>query len=421
MKRIAIIIFSLLLLFLTLIWVTYTIRKNRIEKQYVSQASTGILSIAVDDLILDNVSQFLSFDTDATGVEGGEDWIKKIVWNAGISIPARVILFNTAPQKSQFYGILAVSNYDDCFSFFANHYPKAISFVDKTQGTVRVDINKYIKVLFDRNYLVYTIGLDHKSDFNELQSLLSKRDSWVKIGSFKGFEHALSKKHIGYVLKDNSLMLEATVKKNRTDLSGKWHLSENIDQNLEVRSMDTTDQIVTLWSLLPLNDVPVLSHLMSKYTGLDPEQLKKNYANYLDLQIKADSIIQRDTSIAYAYDDDFNAVEEIKIQENAVPYIVNTWKYNASLATALPSKMFYQFHKTHVDAYLFNTTSERPPAQIQNERTQNPFYCFINFEEWPAKWSIYPFSKLKDKKVKAKVTTTLLDKKTLAIKGEITY
>ncbi|KKX47362.1 hypothetical protein L950_0226845 [Sphingobacterium sp. IITKGP-BTPF85] len=56
---------------------TYTVRKNRIEKQYVSQSSTGILSIAVDDLLLDNVSQLLSFDTRSTGIEGGEDLIKK--------------------------------------------------------------------------------------------------------------------------------------------------------------------------------------------------------------------------------------------------------------------------------------------------------------------------------------------------------
>lgn len=421
MKRISIIICSLLLLFLTLIWVTYIVRKNRIENQYVSKSSTGILSIAVDDLLLDNVSQLLNFDTHSTGLEGGENWIKKIVWNAGISIPARVFLFNTAQQKSQFYGILAISNYDDCFSFFANQYPEAINFVDKKQGIVRVDVNKQIKVLFDRKHLVYKLGFDHNSDFNELQSLLKNQDSWVQVGSFKGFEHALTKKHIGYVLKDSSLIVEAIVKKHRTDISGKWFLSDNIDQNLEVRKMDTTNQIVTFWSLLPLHDVPVLSQLISKYTGLDQEQLKKNYANYLDLQIKTDSIIQKDSSIAYTYDDDFNAIEEIEIKEMAVPYIIHTWKYNAALAASLPAKMFYQFHKTHIDTYLLNTTSELPPDRTQNERTQHPFYCFIDFKAWPEKWTISPFSRLKDNKVRAKLTTTFLDKNILAIKGEITY
>lgn len=421
MKRITIIICSLLLLLLTVIWVTYTIRKNRIEKQYVSKTSTGILSIAVDDLLLDNISQLFSFDTTSTGIEGGDGLIKKIIWNAGISIPARVFLFSTDTQKSQFYGILAVSNYDDCFSFFANQYPKAINFVDKKQGLVSVAIDKHIKVLFDRTHLIYTLGLDNNTDFTELQSLLNSRDSWVQIGSFKGFEHALTKKHIVYALKDKSLMVEATVKKHKTDISGQWMLSESIEQNLQVRKIDTTNQIVTLWSLLPLNDIPVLSHVMSKYTGLDQEQLKKNYTNYLDLQIKTDSVIQKDTSIAYAYDDDFNAIEEIKVQEITVPHITHTWKYNAPLEASLPSKMFYQFHKTHIDTYLFNTTSELSPDRIQNERTQNPFYCFIDFAVWPAKWSIYPFNKLKEKNVKAKVITTLLDKKTLAIKGEITY
>nr|WP_315394532.1 hypothetical protein [uncultured Sphingobacterium sp.] len=421
MKRITIIICSLLLILISFLWVTYTVRKNRIEKQYVSQSSTGILSIAVDDLLLDNVSKLLSFDTRSTGIEGGEDLIKKIVWNSGISIPARLFLFSTDTQKNQFCGILAVSNYDDCFSFFANQYPKAINFVDKKQGIVSVNIAKQIKVLFDHNHLVYSIGLDPNSDFNELHALLKNQDAWVQIGSFKGFEHALTKKHIGYALKDKSLMAEATVTKHKTDITGQWLLSESIEQNLQVRKIDTANQIVTFWSLLSLNDLPLLSQIMSKYTGFNQEQLKKNYANYLDLEIKTDSVIQKDTSIAYAYDDDFNAIEEIKVTEIAVPYIVHTWKYNEPLAASLPGKMFYQFHKAHIDSYLLNTTSERSPDRIQNERTQHPFYFFIDFNAWPEKWTIYPFSKLKQSKVSATMTTTLMDKNKLAIKGEITY
>jgi hypothetical protein len=401
--------------------VTYTVRKNRIEKQYISQSSTGILSIAIDDLLLDNVSQLLNFDTRSTRIKGGEHWIKKIVWNSGISIPARLFLFSTDTQKNKFCGILDISNYDDCFSFFANQYPKAINFVDKKQGIVSVSVNKHIKVLFDRNHLVYSLGLDHDSDFNELHSLLKNQDAWVEIGSFKGFEHAMTKKHIRYVLKDKSLMAEATVKKHKTEITGQWMLSESIAQNFQVRKIDTANQIVTLWSLLSLNDLPILSYMMSKYTGLNQEQLKKNYANYLDLQIKTDSVIQKDTSIAYAYDDDFNTIEEIKVTEIAVPYIIHTWKYNEPLAASLPGKMFYQFHKAHIDSYLLNTTSELAPDRIQNQKTQHPFYCFIDFKAWPEKWAIYPFNKLKESKVRVIMTTTLLDKNQLAIKGEITY
>lgn len=421
MKRIAIIIGTLLLLIVGLMWTIYTVRKNKADAQYVSKSSTSVLSFAVDDLLLDNVSSLLSWKKTPKGTKHEETWIKKIIFDAGISIPARIYLFTIAPQKTQFYGILSVKNYDECFSFFADHFPDRVNFVNKENGTVTVDINKHIKILFDHNNLIYNIAPEHSSDFQDLQSLLLQPHTWDQIGSFEGYEHALSNKHICYVQKDKRLRIEATVTKHKTEIEGKWLLAQNLGDNFQVRAMDTTNQTLTFWSLLPLKEVPVLSYLMSKYTGLNQELLNRSYSNYFDLQLKADHTLQRDSSISYLYDDDFNAVEKIQVKELTVPNIVHSWKYNKSLEESLPNEMFYKFRKKQIDQYLLNTTLNTFPDQVQNKQTLYPLYCFIDFGTWPETWNVSLFKKLKEDKAKATIMTTLENQSTLSIKGQINY
>jgi GR25 family glycosyltransferase involved in LPS biosynthesis len=421
MKRIAIIICSLLFLICVLGWTVYMVRKNKIEKQYVSKESTSVLSIAVDDLLLDNISSLLSKGDQSPDVKSKEIWIKSLILDAGISIPARIFLFNTADQKNKFYGILAIKNYEDCFSFFANHYPKGIKFINKEKGIVSVMIGKHIQILFDRNRFIYKIAFDNSSETADLESLLHHTDTWTQIGDLKGFEHVLSKKHINYVQKDKSLKIEASIGKNKTEIDGEWLLSQNIDQELQIRAMDTTNQTLTFWSLVHLKDIPILTHLMNKYTGLNEAQLAQNYSNYFDLQIKADPTTQRDTSITYEYDEDFNAVEAKKIQELRVPHIIQAWKYNKSLEESLPNNMFYQFHKMKAGQYLLQTTSDNFINQIESKPTSYPFYCFIDFKTWPEEWTLSLFKNLKDNKVQATIMTTLQDQKKLSIKGQINY
>lgn len=420
MKKIAIIIGTLLLLIFVMLWTIYTVRKNKIDTQYVSKSSTSVLSFAVDDLLLDNISSLFSSNNTPKGTKPKETWIKKIIFDAGISIPARIYLFNIDQRKTQFYGILAVKNYDNCFSFFTDHFPGSVNFVNKENGTVSVDISKHIKILFDHHNLVYKITPEPGSTFEDLQSLLQPH-TWEQIGSLEGFEYTSSKKHICYAQKDKRLKIEATVSKHKTEIEGKWLLSQNLAHDFQVRAMDTTHQTITFWSLLPLDEVPLLSYLMGKYTGLNQEQLNSNFANYIDLQMKADYTMQRDSSITYTYDDDFNPVEETQVQERTVPNITHAWKYSKSLATALPYKMFYQFHKKQIDPYLLNSTSERFPDQAFSKQTQYPLYCFVDFETWPEIWSVSIFKKLKEDKVKATITTELQNKNELHIGGQIRY
>ena len=422
MKKTAIILGAFVLLTIGVMVTIYTVRKSKIEEQYVSESSTSVLSFAIDDLLLDNISSLITFNKSSSNeVKESDDWRKKIIWNAGISIPARMYLFTLPQSDKQFYGIIDIKNYDNCFSFFATYFPESINFIDKEQEIVSVSISKHLKLVFNRNHLVYQLTEQNNTGFKELQALLQTPESWSKVGSLKGFEHALSKKHISYVQKDRMLKIEAIVSKNKTEIDGEWILSQRLKDNFLIREMDTANQTIRFWSLLPLEEIPALSYFMTKYSGLNQEKLIANYSNYFDLQLKDDLITQRDSSITYSYDDDFNEIEEISIQEQKIPNIQLTWKYNAILKESIPTSMFYKFHKQEIDSYLVSTTLETPIKQIKSISTLHPLYCSIDFGKWPEIWSLSILENLKNKKVKAEVITTLKNEKTLSIKGLVTY
>ncbi|NQD71189.1 hypothetical protein HP439_10695 [Sphingobacterium shayense] len=421
MKKTAIIIGILLILIFGSIWTLYTVRQHNTDQQYVSKSSTSILSIAVDDLILDNLWYLSSRSSKSAEIESDSEQIKSFIFDAGIPLPARIYLFGLPAQDGQFYGILALNNFVKCFSFFASHYPDKINFIDKQKSIVSVNLNARLKVIFNDEYLIYQIGLDEQEGFSNLQTLLMNPENWSQIGTLEGFGHLKSKKHLSYVQKYDEFVLEATVGKNRTILNGTWRLKQELGNEVIVRDIDTLRQTLTFWSILPLQETPILAYLMQKYTGLDRQQLDSNYGNYFDLQVKSDSVVQNDSSIIYTYDDEFNALEELQVQQHNVPNIVHAWKCKEVLQASLPDKMFYRFHKEDRGTYFVNSTLDSLTTSVSSKETPFPFYCFVDFQTWPGQWDISLFKTLKAHNLKARIITQKKNKRTLSIKGEILY
>lgn len=419
MKRFASIAGLLLLFIISSLWIIYVVREQKADNQHVSSASTSILSIAVDDLLLEHISSILPKSRKNEPSETSKFWVKEILFNAGINVPARIQLFTMPAQEARLYGILALSNYDNCFSFFANRFPEDIRFVDKEKGLISVAIDKHVNVLFDRNAIVYKLSLEADSNFDDLQSILSAPESWRKIGSFKEFEYAKSNKHVAYVLKDGSLKMAASVFKNNTEITGEWLLSQDMQADFKIRDMDTTKQSLTFWTALPFSEVPQLTTLLRKFIELEPTLA--NSSSYLDLQIKSDTVLQQDTSIVYAYDADFNVVEELQINEVVVPNISLALGYNDVLADKFPNTLFYKFQKKRVGEYLLNTTSTSSSQKGNSKKTKQPLYLYIDFERWPEDWEASIFRKLKEAKVRARILTERQSKKKLLIKGEVSY
>src|SRR5690606_13316510 len=160
-------------------------------------------------------------------------------------------------------------------------------------------INPYVHLLFDRDHLVYRIGLDPNRDQQDLQELLSQPGSWTQISSFAGFGEPLSKQHISYFQTDGKLRLGARFAGAEIQLSGQWELSQELNTHLFIRDIDTTRQALTFWNLIPFTEIPARGQLLNRVLALQVETLAHPY---FDLQIKDAHVRQLDSSITYTYD-----------------------------------------------------------------------------------------------------------------------
>lgn len=421
MKRIALIIGTLLLLAVGILVSIFWIRKSKAEQQLVSNQSTQIISIAVDDMVVDNLSSLLSWNTSSSEGERKEKWLKKIVFDAGIYIPSRIFLFNQTAKKDSFYGIVALESYDDCFTFFANHFPEEMNFIDKEKGIVHVAVSKYFQLIFDREHVVYSFSMKEDKGFQELANLLRHRERWTTVATLKGFEALNAKKHIAYVQKDQKLKIEATINNGVALIQGQWKLQKELKSDFQVQDLAADKEIIRCWNLLDAAEIPLFANILRDFSGLQPPEFNKHYGNYFDLQVNDDYFTQHDTSIAYVYDDDFNATEEKQVNDVQVPKIIQAWKYDATWAQELPDRLFYKFYTYNFGGYLFQSTASNLSHTNNLIKTAYPFYAFVDFGKMPESWDIPLLQRLKKAQVKAKLKTKVQTSNTLSLEGKITY
>src|SRR5690606_19281066 len=116
MKRTLWIIAMVLVIAAGTIVALYLFRKNKALKQYIHPQSHAVVSIAVDDLLLDNISSVFTQRTDSTPSASGfltfENWT-----NAGIYIPAHIHFFSLKDHPLTFYTIQKITSPEKWSSF----------------------------------------------------------------------------------------------------------------------------------------------------------------------------------------------------------------------------------------------------------------------------------------------------------------
>src|SRR5690606_15547392 len=109
MKRTLWIIAMVLVIAAGTIVALYLFRKNKALKQHIHPQSQAVVSIAVDDLLLDNMSSVFTQRTDSTPSASRslalENWT-----NAGIYIPAQIHFFSLKDHPLTFYTIQKITS-----------------------------------------------------------------------------------------------------------------------------------------------------------------------------------------------------------------------------------------------------------------------------------------------------------------------
>lgn len=418
MKRVILIIISCILTLILIGVAAYFVRKQQANKQFVSAQSSAILSVAVDELILDNLGTLLKkTDKPSTDKEKSVSNAKNFFFNTGLNIPARIFLFSVPKHADQLFGILAVNNYEKCLAYFMENHKDGLELVDKNTGTVTVKLSKQMVCLFNKEYLVYGLSALEEIHATQLSQLISETDSLVPVNRLANVNPAVFKAHLVYSRMDESLNLQAHLSNQKVTIDGQWKLRNNTDAQFNIRKLDTTNNILSFWSSLPLAEFPALGQFLGKYASLDKDSLATSYGGYMDIEVKAGSSMQTDTILTYEYDDSFNAIEQKEIRQTAVPNIIHVWNNANGIAQFLPDNMFYQFHKKETEGYVINSTMDIETISLNQVSSTHPFFLQVDFTNWPDQWTLGPINKLKEQKLKLNLQGERKADNSIHIKG----
>ncbi|MBD1434395.1 hypothetical protein H8B06_16300 [Sphingobacterium sp. DN00404] len=398
----------------------YLFRKNQALDQYVHPNSQAVVSIAVDDLLLDNMAQFFKQRTDSivptSGLLDIQNW-----WRAGIHIPAQIHFFTLKDNPLTFFTIQKIAKPEKWEAFLKEHSIDAVQVTEHDgQRLSFVHLASGTDVLYDDEYLLLRLTAMKQEQDNAMQAIWEAMNNWVYVSDFQFLPAENSKAHIAYRHTDGTFQLFANVSDGHVALSGDWHLTTDAPVISKIRKQETNNSFMSLWSTLSPTETPFIIRSLSIFSDVEPDMWVNHSYDYVDLFISSDITTQQDTIVTYDYDADFNSVEKKEIQEIPVPVIENVWKGDAQLAAALPEKLFYRFYHNIRDSLIILSTKKDTQFTPLFVDTSSPFQLKVDFRHLPSSWNNM-LRPLQEQAFQIAVETSIVDKNTLGISGSIRY
>lgn len=401
----------------------YLFRKNRALDQYVHSKSQAIVSVALDDLLLDNFDQLFRSRTQDTFGDKSPLLDVKNWWKAGISIPAQLHFFSLSNDPFTFFTIQRIDNIGKWEAFLNKYANDSVHAIDDAPELRLAHFPLLMTTLYNEHYALFRIGLSKPDSVEEMKVIWSEEKDWVYVRNLPFHSTKKTNAHLTYRDIDGTSQLFADIAENRISLSGHWQLTTEIPtDNMQVRKpKEHTNLFLSFWSMLPLAQTPVITNFLSAVSGIEETKLIDNSYGYTDLFIGNNMIMQQDTIVVYDYDEDFNSIERKEIQEISVPLIESVWKGNEQLVFSLPNKLFYKLSKTYTDSLILLSTDGRVEFSPTFETTSSPFYLLVDFKNIPGSWNGSIVRSLQQRDAKIEISTSSSDRITLEIDGCITY
>lgn len=405
MKKGLWILFSIILLALVSLTATYFIRKHKADQQLVALNSKEIISISIDDILLDNLSQV--FKSQDSRDQDSSDYLQlKDILNSGLAIPAKIYLFALDEYPGNLYSIQRLKDSVKWQKFWTSYAPNS----------------SHLTAVTDQDFVLFRMSLKASESIQDMQNIFSGKKQWTQLKNVN-FVHPKEKSHIDYSRKDESLNLSAQIKDQNVKISGTYSLAQEIPQIEPTQtriSPFTENTFLSFWNALPLKEIPWMTSALNKFAAIDTDLLAQN-ANYCDLFISEQTTTQTDTIVAYEYDDDFNSIETKQVQQISVPIIQSAWKGSQELETILPETLFYKFYKqSFKDIYYLSTDTLSRKKTVWNAHNSS-LGLAINFDKLPQAWQNGILSILKNKQTKISIQGKLVDNKKIELQGEIQY
>lgn len=377
-------------------WGIYIIRQQQSYQSFVHKKSRALLTISLDDILL---NQF--FDKWQTAPKGGQDFAKKLnkLKDNGIDIKANVFLFSLEDSAKNFYAFFDLKDEKQFLTFLKEGLA-----VDAIENNAAPGVNyayqeaNKIAFVWKGDELLVGLGfnLDKKKD--EMLQLIQSNSERISIEHFIDRPSELTRASLRYSNISTNNFIEFDLKGSRIEIAGELQSNTwNFPQEYLVRELEKENYISKGWINFPnqrlkttiksiLTDLPVAADSIMAHANGD----------YLDIEILNSQVIQTDTIINYAVNDNFETVAEKTPYESKVPNVSLSIRGDAELSKFLPDKLFYQwFQRKDELSYLLSTASAKDNLQSKYTKTNSLSYVAIHLADWPDALKVTPILMLK--------------------------
>ncbi|MGJ1409017.1 hypothetical protein ACR78Z_05025 [Sphingobacterium thalpophilum] len=375
---------GIVMLFVITGWGIYVIRQQQSYKSLVHKKSKALLTISLDDILLSQL-----FDRWQTAPKAGQDYAKKLreLKNNGIDIKANVFLFSLEDTARNFYAFFDLNDKKQFLSFLKDGLA-----IDSIQQDIAPGISyayqerHKIAFMWRGKELLVGLGFDLDQKRTEMLQLIQSKDEQISIENFISRPSTLTRKSMRYSDMSTQNFIEFDLKGGRMEIFGEFTSKHwNFPKTYTVRKLAAKDYIGRGWINFPdgrlkrrikhiLRDLPISADsIMAHTTG-----------EYMDMEILNSRVVQVDTIVSYAVDDNFETVEEKTRYEHQVPDLRFGFRGDKELHKYLPAKLFYQwFQKQEGSFNILSTASTAEGLQTGYGESDELLHADIQLEDWP--------------------------------------
>lgn len=377
-------------------WGWYILRQQQSYKSLVHKKSKSLLTVSLDDILL---NQF--FDKWQTAQKEGQDFGKKLskLRDNGIDIKANVFLFALEDRPKNFYAFFQLKDKQQFLTFLK----EAIQ-VDSVETNLAPDVSyayhqrNKIAFVWKGDDLLISLGFDLDRKKDEMIQLIQSKDNWVTIEQFISRPSTLTRKSLRYSDISTANFIELELKGDRVDVRGEFFSKDwNLPKEYLVRELVSANYIGKGWTNIPNIELKnKLKQVLQEFPIAADSLMSHLDGNYVDIEILKNKVIQTDTIINYAVDENFETVEEKTPYETKVPDIRIAMRGDHDLSNFLPNKLFYQwFQKRDSEFSILSTSKGIDKIQPKYNKTVELSNVALHLADWPNEVKVLPILLLK--------------------------
>ncbi|RZL39362.1 MAG: hypothetical protein EOO96_00850 [Pedobacter sp.] len=429
LKIAAVILISLLIFFIG----TLTYRNYSANQITIPENTTSLVKISVDEILktlaLNAISNPVHYFKSDTEKNIGRSF-KRI--DHGLSIPANLYLYTIKDQPStSFFARFKIRNLQN----FEDFLSKAVGFKIK-KGSNKLN---YAKSVLGNIAICYNeksaavVFSSHIANFDAaLKDVLNEKD-FKKMSDDEFSQLISSNSHIAF--EENAQFGELDFKSGEISFNGIFNTPKGmkIKSGLNSHQPANTNNVINFWLTADF-ERNTKKEFKLKNVLIEQDSLVKYYQGYIDMEW-INTIKQTDSIITYEYNDDFEKVQKVTLQQKDVPnFLINI------SADALPLKNYLaRQNLIHLDSAMVNksvfplyqvfvggnskqvifSTKREPSLHQYSQKTNNFLSLNVNFKQLNRQFSLPIISRYLQSLKYLAVTAQATGDKKIALQGKL--